>query len=187
MNKIIGMAGVAVIAAVVGGQAVAATKPVVYPIAIKAGDYKGTLEFTSINDPFQLCAGLISVGEVQTSIGKFALSASPIVNTPVTASSAPYGVGVQSCTYTALPAALSSSGNTPINGITTCTSPKGSFEIVTDGTNGSSAVKLQNTTAASFKITTTNAALEAPIGAGGAYEPICYFSTDSVFVRVGSN
>jgi hypothetical protein len=187
------MAGTAIFAACLGGQAVAATKPVVYPTTIKAGEYKGTLEFTSINDPFSLCATLISVGEVQTSIGEFALSTatatnSPLVNTPVVGSAATqYGVGVQSCTYTALPVALSNTGNTPINGTTTCTSPKGTFEIVTDGVNGSSAVKLQNTTAASFKITTTNAALEAPIGPGGAYQAICYFSTDSVFVRVGSN
>ncbi len=189
MIKTFAIAGIAALAICAGGQASAATAPAP---TIAAGQYAGVLQFTAVNDPNGFCNGIVATGEIQPSVASFALGTSSRVITPVTGtgtSASPYGVVPQICNYAASPTTLSSSGTTPADGTTTCTGPQGTFQIVTgqsvDGVTGSSTINTVNKPAQSFKITTTNAALEAPVGPGGAYVAICFISTDSLFVRSG--
>ncbi len=182
-NKIAAAAAFAIVA--VGAQnAAAQTAP-----TIVAGQYSGTTQFTAVNDPNGFCTGLVATGEVQPSEGSFALGKSAVVTTPLPGSaSTGYGVNQQVCTYAKSPTALSSSGSTPANGTTVCTVPNPTYpvaHIVTGqtilGQSGTATINSVSTNA--FKITTMNAALEVQIS--GAFTPICFISTDALFLRTG--
>ena len=203
MNKFYAIAGAAALAACGSGTAVAAT----FPTTIATGNYTGTTEFQSIFDPAGLCAAnnLVSVGEVQASQGIFALGNTPVVVTPTpdtvgtTTGTPPVttyaGVGAQVCTYPALPTLLSATGVTQVTGTTNCVATgKPLVRIVTGtpvfGITGTASLNTPDKIGESFKISTTQAALEAFVSPGAgmppAWTPLCFITTDALFVRSGS-
>ena len=186
--------------------AVVATSGAHAQTALVSGQYSGTTEFTAITDPSGLCAAfhLVSVGEIQTSIGTFGLGRNPVVSTATpdtvgTTSGTPpvttyAGVAQQKCIYAKLPLALDASGTTTINGITNCSSTNALLppvRIVTGtavlGITGTATIN--SLAFNTFKLTTKNAALEAyfPPAAGSppAWTPLCFIGTDALFVRTG--
>jgi hypothetical protein len=163
---------------------------------LTAGQYSGTLQFTASYDPFSICSGAgIVVGGTQTSTGSFALGRAPAVTTAVVDTTNDTGVAAQTCIYAKLPTALSATGTTSVAGTTTCTSTdttKPKFQILTGGTfsygsltNVTSLATVNSVGTNLFKVTTTNAQVQAIVPPATKFSTVCVISTDALYLRTG--
>jgi hypothetical protein len=185
------LAATAALAFVATAGAHAQTAP-----TITAGQYVGTLQFTASYDPYNICAGAgITVGGTQSSVASFALGKVPVVSASVTDTTNDTGVAAQTCTYPKLPAALSATGTTSVSGTTTCTSTdttKPKFQILTGTTfsygtlvNVTSLGTVNSVATNLFKVTTTNAQVQAILPNSTTYSTVCVINTDALYLRTG--